>query len=140
MQSEQEQLLGLVLLRTTSEEIMSNRVEMSSSRKEELHCLLSQHVPQVFQLLTNILETLSTKPRHTVTATPPPSPTHPSSAPDPTPPQLSNATFRPDSKEINREALSTVQHMFSWVDLSQVTPQLIRAVFHFTNASSYAQV
>lgn len=119
---------------------MSSHVEMSTNRKEELQCLLSQHIPQIFQLLTTILETLGSKPRHSVTATPPPSPTHPSSAPDPAPPQLSSATFRPDSKEINREALATIQHLFSWVELSQITPQLIRAVFHFTNASSYAQV
>lgn len=118
---------------------MSSHIEMSTTRKEELQCLLTQHIPQIFPLLTNILETLGSKPRHSVTATPPPSPTHPSSAPDP-PPQLNVATFRPDSKEINREVLATVQHLFSWVELTQITPQLIRGVFHFTNASSYAQV
>lgn len=119
---------------------MSSRMDVSTNRKEELQCLLSQHIPQLFQLLTTLLETLGNKPKHSVTATPPPSPTHPSSAPDPAPPQLSAATFRPDSKEITRETLATVQHLFSWVELSTITPQLIRAVFNFTNASSYAQV
>lgn len=120
---------------------MSSHVEMSTTRKEELQCLITQHIPQIFQLLTSILETLGSKTRHVVTATPPPSPTHPSSAPEPAPPQLSvAATFRPDSKEINRELLATVQHLFSWVELTQITPQIIRGVFRFTNASSYAQV
>ncbi|KAH0820153.1 hypothetical protein GEV33_002638 [Tenebrio molitor] len=69
----------------------------------------------VFDLLNSILENLGTKPRHTATATPPPSPTHPTSTPS-LPQQFVTATFKPDSKAVNKEALETVQHLFTWDD------------------------
>ncbi|XP_018332327.1 exportin-6-B isoform X2 [Agrilus planipennis] len=138
LQSEQGQMLGLTMLRITSEELMNPRPDLNSYRKEELHRLLQQHIPQVFQMLCNILEELGKRPRHSATATPPPSPTHPSSVPDLTK-ELTAASFRPDNKDITKEALAATQHIFSWVNLTQVPLQLIRSIFHFTNISSYAQ-
>lgn len=44
--------LGLVMLQTTSEELISPREDLSVSRKEELHRLLLEQVPTVLNLLT----------------------------------------------------------------------------------------
>ncbi|XP_017775704.1 PREDICTED: exportin-6-B isoform X2 [Nicrophorus vespilloides] len=107
LQSQNGQLLGLIMLRTASEELMCPRPDLSSFRKEELTRLVQQHIPQVFQILTSILDSL--------------------------------ASFRPDSKAITREALSTVQHLFSWANLIQIPVQMITTIFNFTNVSSYAQ-
>ncbi|CDQ66733.1 unnamed protein product [Oncorhynchus mykiss] len=66
--------LGLVLLKTTSEEMACPREDLSVARKDELRKLLLEQVPTVLGLLTGILETIWDK--HSVTAaTPPPSPT-----------------------------------------------------------------
>lgn len=82
---------------------------------------------------------LDAKPRHSETATPPPSPTHPSAPPDLSH-SLSVAAFRPDNKAINKEALATIQHLFTWSPIGQIPVDLITAIFSFTNVSSYAQV
>lgn len=134
LQSEEEQLLGLVLLRTASEEIMSNRLEISSSRKQGLQGMLSRHVHLIFQHLTALLDRLALRRpgrRAAATATPPPSPTQPSDSS--TPPPLNAATFRPDARDVSREALCTLQHLFSWIDLCSVTPPLLSAVFQITS-------
>lgn len=82
---------------------------------------------------------LGNKPHHVATATPPPSPTHPSSAPN-LAEQISAASFRPDSKTVTREALTATQHLFTWIPLNQVPQNLIKSIFQFTRVSSYAQV
>lgn len=46
------------MLRTTSEEFMNPRPDLSSYRKEELTKLLQQNIPQIFQILCTILENL----------------------------------------------------------------------------------
>lgn len=56
MQSEKGQLLGLIILRTTSEELMSQRSDMTTFRKDELTRLLQQHIPQVVHILMTILD------------------------------------------------------------------------------------
>ncbi|XP_008196875.1 exportin-6 [Tribolium castaneum] len=138
LKSEPNQLIGLILLKTTSEELMGLQASFENGRKDEITRLLHQYIPVVFDSLNTILENLGTKPRHTATATPPPSPTHPTSAPS-LPQQLATATFKPDSKALNKEALETVQHLFTWVQINQIPPSIIKAIFHFTNISSYAQ-
>ncbi|KAK9752797.1 Exportin 1-like protein [Popillia japonica] len=138
LKSDRLQLLGLILLRTTSEELMNPRPDLNSYRKEELTRLLQQYIPQVFQILISILDNLGNKPRHKATATPPPSPTHPSSQPN-LAQQISAASFRTDPKAIIREGLATVQHLLSWSQLNQVPVQIISAIFNFTHVSSYAQ-
>lgn len=139
LKSEPSQLIGLVLLRTTSEEFMGVGVNFENGRKGGVLRLLEQYIPIVFELLTSILENLGTKPRHTATATPPPSPTHPSSTQPNLTQQLATATFRNDTKALNREALLTVQHLFTWVPVNQIPMGLINAIFNFTNISTYAQ-
>lgn len=139
LQSNHCQLLGLIMLRTTSEEFMNPRPDLNSCRKEELTKLLQHHIPQIFQILSAILENLGTKPRHAVTATPPPSPTHPQSPPDLSR-EITAASFRPDNKNITREALAVAQHLFTWAPLTQVPVPLIKSIFYFTNISTYAQV
>lgn len=79
------------------------------------------------------------KPQHAATATPPPSPTHPSSTPN-FAEQICVASFRPDFKSITREALAATQHIFTWVPMTEIPMQLIKSIFQFTHISSYAQV
>ncbi|KAK4874303.1 hypothetical protein RN001_013663 [Aquatica leii] len=138
LQSSDGQLLGLVMLHITSEEFMSTRPDLSSCRKEELTKLLQQNIPQIFQILCTILENVGIKPRHGATATPPPSPTQPGAAPDLTR-ELIAASFRPDNKFITRECLSTIQHLFTWANLTAIPLGLIKNIFYFTNISTYAQ-
>ncbi|CAH0564345.1 unnamed protein product [Brassicogethes aeneus] len=132
LKSEPNHLIGLVLLRTTSEEFMGVHNCFTSNRKEEITRLLQPYIPVIFDLLTNILENLGTKPRHLSTATPPPSPTHPSSQPNLNH-HLETATFKPDSKVLIKEALETVQHLFTWVGVEQIPVKLIGAIFNFTS-------
>lgn len=138
LHNEHAQLLGLILLRTTSEEILCPSSHVSSNYKEALMTFCTEHIPQIFQILTEILDSLIHKKRHYATATPPPSPTHPTQAPV-LAQQISAASFRPDSKEIGREALAILQHLFSWVDLVIVPHYALYTIFKFTNTSSYAQ-
>lgn len=69
-------LLGLVLLKTASEELACPRDDLSVSRKTELRRLLLEQVPAALAVLAGILDSVLEKHRHLVTATPPPSPTH----------------------------------------------------------------
>lgn len=135
---ESNQLIGLILLRTTSEEFMRIDSIETKERKEELLRLLQPYIPVIFQILTRILENLDKKPRHSATATPPPSPTYPHMSQG-LPEQLTSATFRPDGKIFKREVLNTLQHLFTWVPISCINSQIVRCIFNFTNITSYAQ-
>ncbi|XP_028395482.1 exportin-6-like [Dendronephthya gigantea] len=69
--------LGLIMLRITSEELLSSSEDLSVQRKEELHKLLLNQVPTLLTMLGTFLENILEKHRRVVsTATPPPSPTH----------------------------------------------------------------
>ncbi|XP_023020105.2 exportin ellipsoid body open [Leptinotarsa decemlineata] len=139
LRTEGNQLIGLVLLKTTSEEFMGLHASYeNNSRKEEIIRLLQQYIPVVFQVVTNILENLGSKPRHTSTATPPPSPAHPSSLPI-LAQHITAASFRPDRKILTKEALETMQHLFTWAPIHQIPVEMIRAIFSFTNVTSYSQ-
>lgn len=48
-------ILGITLIRTTSEELVSNREDITSDRKKYFHSNLSLCMPEVFQLLTQFL-------------------------------------------------------------------------------------
>lgn len=48
-------ILGITLLRTTSEELVSTRDDITSDRKKYFHSNLSLCMPDVFQLLTQFL-------------------------------------------------------------------------------------
>ncbi|KAK9883135.1 hypothetical protein WA026_001329 [Henosepilachna vigintioctopunctata] len=140
LKTESNLLIGLILLRTTSEEFMSTNNDIDKNRKEEIARLLHPYIPVVFQILTSILENLGNKPRHSATATPPPSPTHPSMAVGPSIQQLTSVTsYRPDSRALSREILGTLQHLFTWVPITEIPSHIIKCIFNLTNISSYAQ-
>ncbi|KAM6166674.1 exportin-6 isoform 1-T1 [Erethizon dorsatum] len=133
--------LGLIMLKTTSEELACPREDLSVARKEELRKLLLDQVQTVLGLLTGILETVWDK--HSVTAaTPPPSPTSGESGD-----LLSNLLQSPSSAKLLSQpipildaeseyvcslALECLAHLFSWIPLSaSITPSLLTTIFHF---------
>ncbi|XP_059011325.1 exportin-6 isoform X3 [Mustela nigripes] len=133
--------LGLIMLKTTSEELACPREDLSVARKEELRKLLLDQVQAVLGLLTGILETVWDK--HSVTAaTPPPSPTSGESGD-----LLSNLLQSPSSAKLLNQpipildaeseyicslALECLAHLFSWIPLSaSITPSLLTTIFHF---------
>ncbi|MEE6497274.1 hypothetical protein FKM82_002687 [Ascaphus truei] len=133
--------LGLIMLKTASEELACPREDLSVARKEELRKLLLEQVPAVLGLLTGVLENIWDK--HSVTtATPPPSPT-PSDTDDllgnlmHTPRLAKQLSQPPPSLEAESErvcslALECLSHLFSWIPLSaSITPSLLTTIFHF---------
>uniref|UniRef100_A0A3B4AKJ8 Importin N-terminal domain-containing protein n=1 Tax=Periophthalmus magnuspinnatus TaxID=409849 RepID=A0A3B4AKJ8_9GOBI len=133
--------LGLIMLKTTSEELACPREDLSVARKEELRKLLMEQVPTVLGLLTGILETYWDK--HSIIAsTPPPSPTSGESVE-----LLGNlfqgsqyskllcqpmATLDSDSHQLCCLVLECLAHLFSWIPLStSITPTLLASIFHF---------
>uniref|UniRef100_A0A8C7FI74 Exportin 6 n=1 Tax=Oncorhynchus kisutch TaxID=8019 RepID=A0A8C7FI74_ONCKI len=127
--------LGLVLLKTTSEELACPREDLSVARKDELRKLLLEQVPTVLGLLTGILETIWDK--HSVTAATPPSlshlrrnllqGTHYSKLLSQPIPALDDA-----SQQLCSLALECLAHLFSWIPLStSITPSLLASIFHF---------
>uniref|UniRef100_A0A8C6UCK5 Exportin 6 n=1 Tax=Neogobius melanostomus TaxID=47308 RepID=A0A8C6UCK5_9GOBI len=124
--------LGLIMLKTTSEELACPREDLSVARKDELRKLLMEQVPTVLGLLTGILETYWDK--HSITAsTPPPSPTSGESCD-----QYSKLLCQPmasldsDSHQLCCLVLECLAHLFSWIPLStSITPTLLASIFHF---------
>ncbi|CAL1589077.1 unnamed protein product [Knipowitschia caucasica] len=133
--------LGLIMLKTTSEELACPREDLSVARKDELRKLLMEQVPTVLGLLTGILETYWDK--HSITAsTPPPSPTSGESVE-----LVGNlfqgsqyskllcqpmATLDNDSHQLCCLVLESLAHLFSWIPLStSITPTLLASIFHF---------
>uniref|UniRef100_A0A8C5GAA3 Importin N-terminal domain-containing protein n=1 Tax=Gouania willdenowi TaxID=441366 RepID=A0A8C5GAA3_GOUWI len=132
--------LGLVMLKTTSEELACPREDLSVARKDELRKLLLEQVPAVLGLLTGILETYWDK--HSVIAsTPPPSPTSREM-------ELLGSLFQGsqyskllcqpmaaldnDSHHLCCLVLECLAHLFSWIPLStSITPTLLASIFHF---------
>uniref|UniRef100_A0A8C7QV62 Importin N-terminal domain-containing protein n=1 Tax=Oncorhynchus mykiss TaxID=8022 RepID=A0A8C7QV62_ONCMY len=134
--------LGLVLLKTTSEEMACPREDLSVARKDELRKLLLEQVPTVLGLLTGILETIWDK--HSVTAaTPPPSPTSGESGENLLGSLLQGTHYSKllsqpipalddDSQQLCSLALECLAHLFSWIPLStSITPSLLASIFHF---------
>ncbi|XP_040355641.2 exportin-6 [Ixodes scapularis] len=146
-------LLGLVLLKTASEELACPRDDLSVSRKAELRRLLLEQVPAALAVLAGILDSVLEKHRHLVTATPPPSPTHGQSQAslNSSPLQQGNALSSMfeslsktplqqclppvdgESQALCVQALGCLEHLFSWVPPSRhVSPALLTALFHFS--------
>uniref|UniRef100_A0A8D0CX60 Exportin 6 n=1 Tax=Sander lucioperca TaxID=283035 RepID=A0A8D0CX60_SANLU len=133
--------LGLMMLKTTSEELACPREDLSVARKDELRKLLLEQVPTVLGLLTDILETYWDK--HSVIAsTPPPSPTSGESV------ELLGSLFQGsqyskllcqpmaaldnESQQLCCLVLECLAHLFSWIPLStSITPTLLASIFHF---------
>ncbi|KAL1498173.1 hypothetical protein ABEB36_009014 [Hypothenemus hampei] len=138
--TDSNQLTGLILLKTVCEEFISlNATFESINRKKEIVRLLHGYIPIIFELLTDILEHVSTKSKHTATTTPPPSPTHHSTFQAPLANNFTTAEFRPDVKVLGQEALSVCTQFFGWVTVEQVPDKLIRVIFNFTSFSTYSQ-
>ncbi|KAJ1097279.1 hypothetical protein NDU88_002404 [Pleurodeles waltl] len=141
IQSPSTMPLGLIMLKTTSEELACPREDLSVARKEELRKLLLGQVPTVLGLLTGILETIWDKNSVTA-ATPPPSPTSGDNG------ELLNSLLQTPSiaKLLNQPipildaesefvcslVLECLAHLFSWIPLSaSITPSLLTTIFHF---------
>uniref|UniRef100_A0A667Y4X8 Exportin 6 n=1 Tax=Myripristis murdjan TaxID=586833 RepID=A0A667Y4X8_9TELE len=133
--------LGLVLLKTTSEELACPREDLSVARKDELRKLLLEQVPTVLGLLTGILETYGDK-HNVIASTPPPSPTSGESV------ELLGSLFQGsqyskllsqpvatldnESQQLCCLVLECLAHLFSWIPLStSITPTLLASIFHF---------
>uniref|UniRef100_A0A8C3LTZ5 Exportin 6 n=1 Tax=Chrysolophus pictus TaxID=9089 RepID=A0A8C3LTZ5_CHRPC len=111
--------LGLIMLKTTSEELACPREDLSVARKEELRKLLLDQVQTVLGLLTGMscncldLSLLQS----------------PSAA------KLLNQPIPildTDSEYICSLALECLAHLFSWIPLStSITPSLLTTIFHF---------
>ncbi|KAM6962761.1 exportin-6 [Aplochiton taeniatus] len=128
--------LGLVLLKTTSEELACPREDLSVARKEELRKLLLEQVPTVLGILTGILEMVWNK-HSVIAATPPPSPTSGESV-ELLGSQYSKLLCQPmpeldtESQELCCGVLECLAHLFSWIPLStSITPALLASIFHF---------
>ncbi|MGH0120965.1 UNVERIFIED_CONTAM: hypothetical protein FKN15_070157 [Acipenser sinensis] len=107
--------LGLILLKTTSEELACPREDLSVARKEELRKLLLEQVPTVLGLLTgDLLSSLLQGPYYSKLLSQPI-------------PMLNS-----DSEHLCSLALESLAHLFSWIPLStSITPSLLDTIFHF---------
>nr|CAD7426456.1 unnamed protein product [Timema monikensis] len=154
IQSPDNTTLGLVFLLTASEELVYPWEDLSVARKDELKRLLLAYMPQVFNILTVLLETLIQKQRHRVTATPPPSPTH--GQPNASSPVHSGSLLSsmldntkssancgsgrnldPESETFCCLSLKALTHLFMWVPITNnITPNLMGAIFRLASISS----
>ncbi|XP_066997797.2 exportin-6-B [Anabrus simplex] len=139
-------VLGLVFLQTASEELVCPWEDLSVARKDDLKRFFLLYIPEVFHILTNLLEAFIQNQRHNVTATPPPSPTH--GQPNSTSSVHSGSLFNnvndgacvlstssdPESNAICCAALQAIIHIFSWVPLDMVkVPSLVTNLFRVAN-------
>ncbi|EZA61560.1 Exportin-6 [Ooceraea biroi] len=119
-------LLGLVYLRTASEELATPREDLPMHRKNEL---FRAQVPLTLDTLTVLLKETTRLQSRSGTVTPPPSPT-------------SGQTLAPARAVLDVEGLATgtsevciatlevLAHLFSWIDLSgSVSTNLLDAIF-----------
>ncbi|XP_005990741.1 exportin-6 isoform X2 [Latimeria chalumnae] len=106
--------LGLIMLKTTSEELACPREDISVARKEELRKLLLDQVPTVLGLLTGDLSSLLQSP-HAAKLLNQPIP-----------------ILDTESEHICSLALECLAHLFSWIPLStSISPSLLTTIFHF---------
>lgn len=152
-------ILGLLFLQTASEELGTPRDGLLYSRKAELKQRLLQLIPNTLAILTGIhvvlirtmssllqkfhcfsglLQTIWEKRPHSITSTPPPSPTN-SLPTEISSPRQHLPTGKNHSHSLNSEmepvarlALQCLTHFFTWIPLSShVTPQLMELIFRF---------
>ncbi|XP_067912796.1 exportin-6 isoform X2 [Heterodontus francisci] len=107
--------LGLIMLKTTSEELACPREDLSVARKDELRKLLLDQVPTVLSLLTgDLLSSLLQTPQAAKLLNQP------------------IPILDPESEHICSLALDCLTHLFSWIPLSaSITPTLLTTIFHF---------
>ncbi|XP_015438006.1 PREDICTED: exportin-6 [Dufourea novaeangliae] len=122
-------LLGLIYLRTASEELATPRKDLSVQRKNELFRFLSAQVPLTLDTLTILLRETTKLQSRSGTVTPPPSPT-------------SGQTIAPARAILDVEGLATgtsdvciatldvLAHMFSWIESSEhILTNLLDVIF-----------
>uniref|UniRef100_F6VAC3 Exportin-6 n=1 Tax=Ornithorhynchus anatinus TaxID=9258 RepID=F6VAC3_ORNAN len=107
--------LGLIMLKTTSEELACPREDLSVARKEELRKLLLDQVQTVLGLLTgDLLSNLLQSPSAAKLLNQP------------------IPILDSESEYICSLALECLAHLFSWIPLStSITPSLLTTIFHF---------
>jgi hypothetical protein len=136
------------------------RNDLLSSRKCELKQRLLQLVPQTLSILTGtfflfficllriwvlikfiagLLQNIWEKHAHSITSTPPPSPTNSlppnnSGCHSVSGPTCNSSALNCEVEPVARLALQCLTHFFSWIPLSShVTPQLMELVFRFVS-------
>ncbi|XP_059490018.1 exportin-6-A [Neocloeon triangulifer] len=154
-------VLGLVFALTASEELVSPREDLSSSRKDELRRLLLLQVPSLFRAMTGVLQRQLERQK-TRTSTPPPSPTHgqidsctaENSSPSDslllsgmlaaklgTPGLTKSNLSDEDDQAVCSLALKALAQYLSWVPLDNyLTPDLIKILFHYAALPEHVQV
>lgn len=146
--------LGVVLLKTASEEFGSPRDDLCASRKRELKNLLSGVVPQMLTALTGVLDSILEKQKASSTTTPPPSPTYTSdsnsqsssagSLPNDFLPQMffslcPRSAYSPvqnrldcENRELALVCLATLEHITTWVAVgNNFGPSMLNTLFNF---------
>ena len=129
MKQKETTILGLSLLQTTSEELATPKMDLISSKRcRELHSLMIQQLPRILDTLVQLLNSaLWLHPSYTSSIQ--------------TPVSISTSPFLSDSPfalqlppEVCTSALSCLNHLFSWIPLSQdITPDLLEIVFRYAS-------
>lgn len=122
-------LLGLVYLRTASEELATPREDLPMHRKSELFRLLSAQVPLTLDTLTVLLKETTKLQSRSGTVTPPPSPTSGQTL-APVRAVLDVEGLATGASEVCTATLEVLAHLFSWIDLSgSISTNLLDAIF-----------
>ncbi|XP_043273966.1 exportin-6 [Venturia canescens] len=122
-------LLGLVYLKTASEELATPREDLPIQRKTELLRLLSAQASVTMDTLTGLLNETTKGQNRSGTATPPPSPTSGQSLP-PVRPVLDVEGLATGSNEVCIAILEVLAHLFSWiVPTDLISENLLNAIF-----------
>ncbi|KAK0179050.1 hypothetical protein PV327_007876 [Microctonus hyperodae] len=125
----QTRLLGLVYLRTASEELATPREDLSIQRKTELLRLLSAQVAVTLDALTALLCETTKAQNRSGTVTPPPSPTGGQSLP-PARAVLDVEGLATGSSDVCIATLEVLAHLFSWiVPTDHISANLLDAIF-----------
>lgn len=144
-------MIGLILMRITTEEFNSDSPIIDAKRHGELQRLMKPYIPKFLSYICLILDGLNSKSRPPTTtntpgtATPPPSPTHPGIEMEPENLVIPINQFDPlthgreDEMDLNREALKTLQHFFTWVPLHMISTKLLKFLFIVINTPNYSQ-
>ena len=118
-------LLGLLLLKTTSEELATPKMALIlSTRRDELLSLMMEQSPIILNTLVQILDT-AIKPHS--------SPSSIKASP------LSSAYSLELAPEICEQVLHCLNHLFSWIPLSTViTPAILETIFRYACLGCYS--
>ncbi|XP_012256638.2 exportin-6 [Athalia rosae] len=123
-------LLGLVYLKTASEELATPREDLPLHRKTELLRLFNSLVPTALEVLTDLLVETTKQQNRSGTITPPPSPTSSQSAPLQGRTVLDVEGLAAGNGEICTLTLEVLAHLFTWITLTDHFPSnLLSAIF-----------